>query len=137
MASAMLGGVAGNAGLFSNAEDLICIFQMLLNGGTWNGKQYKIRYHRSLYGVAKYQRTNEAGFHKPNRDFKGGPRQTMWAYPLLGTRDLQEQIWADPETQLIYVFLSNRCYPDAYNPNLVRQNIRTDIQNDIYERLFD
>jgi len=140
MASAMLGGVAGNAGLFSNAEDLICIFQMLLNGGTWNGKRYlKSATIKAFTAWQKYPKNQRGlGFHKPNRDFKGGPTANNVGLSTFGhTGFTGTAIWADPETQLIYVFLSNRCYPDAYNPNLVRQNIRTDIQNDIYERLFD
>jgi CubicO group peptidase (beta-lactamase class C family) len=35
--SAMFGGVAGHAGLFSNAYDLAQLYQMLLNGGQLNG----------------------------------------------------------------------------------------------------
>ena len=140
MASAMLGGVAGNAGLFSNAEDLICIFQMLLNGGTWNGKRYlKSATIEAFTAWQKYPENQRGlGFHKPNRDYKGGPTANNVSLATFGhTGFTGTSIWADPETQLIYVFLSNRCYPDAYNPNLVRQNIRTDIQNDVYERLFD
>ena len=38
--SAMFGGVAGHAGLFSDAYDLAILEQMLLDGGTFNGRTY-------------------------------------------------------------------------------------------------
>ena len=68
----------------------------------------KIRYHRSLYGVAKIpERTNEVGFQPlPNRDYKGGPTANNVSLATFGhTGFTGTSIWADPETQLIYVFL--------------------------------
>ena len=77
------------------------------------------------------------GFHKPDRDFDGGPTSNNVSLETFGhTGFTGTSVWADPVANLIYVFLSNRCYPDAYNPNLVRQGIRTDLQTEIYETLF-
>lgn len=139
MAAAMLGGVAGHAGLFSNADDLASLFQMLLNGGIWQGRRYlkesTIEYFTDWQ---QYPGNNRGlGFHKPNRDLNGGPTSNNVSLATFGhTGFTGTSVWADPVTNLIYIFLSNRCYPDAYNPNLVRQSIRTDIQSEIYETLF-
>jgi beta-N-acetylhexosaminidase len=40
--------------------------------------------------------------------------------------------WADPEYDLVYIFLSNRVNPDAENKKLQDMNIRTEIQEEIY-----
>ena len=139
MAAAMLGGVAGHAGLFSNADDLASLFQMLLNGGTWQGRRYLDE--STINDFTRWQRypgnNRGLGFHKPDRDFDGGPTSNNVSLETFGhTGFTGTSVWADPVANLIYIFLSNRCYPDAYNPNLVRQGIRTDLQTEIYETLF-
>jgi len=139
MAAAMLGGVAGHAGLFSNADDLASLFQMLLNGGTWQGRRYLSE--STIDDFTRWQRypgnNRGLGFHKPDRDFDGGPTSNNVSLETFGhTGFTGTSVWADPVANLIYIFLSNRCYPDAYNPNLVRQGIRTDLQTEIYETLF-
>ncbi len=45
--------------------------------------------------------------------------------------------WADPETELVYVFLSNRVYPTSNNSGLVMKNIRTEVQRLIQEAIID
>lgn len=139
MAAAMLGGVAGHAGLFSNADDLASLFQMLLNGGTWQGRRYLDKSTIDYFTAwQKYPGNHRGlGFHKPNRDLDGGPTSNNVSLATFGhTGFTGTSVWADPATDLIYIFLSNRCYPNAYNPNLVRENIRTDIQEEIYNTLF-
>lgn len=45
--------------------------------------------------------------------------------------------WADPEKDLVYVFLSNRTYPDSNVNKLSKENIRENIQQIIYESIMD
>jgi CubicO group peptidase (beta-lactamase class C family) len=45
--------------------------------------------------------------------------------------------WADPETEIVYVFLSNRVFPTAENNGLVRENIRTIIQQYIQDAIIN
>ncbi len=77
--------------------------------------------------------TEGSVFYKPDRDFDGGSTSNNVSLATFGhTGFTGTSVWADPVANLIYIFLSNRCYPDAYNPNLVRQGIRTDLQGEIY-----
>ena len=136
--AAMLGGVAGHAGLFANAFDLAAVMQMLLNGGTYNG-------HRLLHDstVAFFTRQHRPenrrglGFDKPVLERDGtGPTCAEVSLQAFGhTGFTGTSVWADPEHDLIYVFLSNRVHPDANNWTLVTENFRTDIQQAVYRQL--
>jgi beta-N-acetylhexosaminidase len=129
--AAMYGGVAGHAGLFSNAVDLAQIMQMLLNGGTYNGKRFL-----SANTITLFTKQHSAisrrglGFDKPESDPNKKPN--MWEGAHLSvfghTGFTGTCVWSDPVSQLTFVFLSNRVYPDAENPKLVRMNIRGDLQ---------
>ena len=136
--AAMLGGVAGHAGLFSNANDLAKLFQMYLNNGKYGGE----RYIDSAI-VADFTRTQfvdednrrGAGFDKPSTsDY--GPTCSCVSYSSFGHSGFTGTlVWADPDKEIVYVFLSNRVYPDAENKKLIRMNIRTDIMQVIYDAL--
>lgn len=136
--AAMLGGVAGHAGLFSNAHDLAAIFQMLLNDGFYNGKQFlkaeTIKYFNSTPYKNKDNR-RAIGFDKPvfpnerTGERRGGPTAPNVSELCFGhTGFTGTAVWADPKTNLIYVFLSNRTYPYATYNKLASGNYRTDIQ---------
>ena len=45
--------------------------------------------------------------------------------------------WADPEEEIVYVFLANRTYPDSDSNRLLKENIRTEIQRLIYESIIE
>ena len=136
--AAMLGGVAGHAGLFSNANDLAKVFQMYLNNGSYGGEQF---IDSSV--IADFTRTqfeNEdnrrgAGFDKPSTtDY--GPTCSCVSYSSFGHSGFTGTlVWADPDKEIVYIFLSNRVYPDAENKKLIRMNIRTDIMQVIYDAL--
>lgn len=134
--AAMLGGVAGHAGLFSNAQDLAKLMQMLLNGGTYNGrtffkKETLAQFTRSHY----YYSRRGLGWDKPSVE-KGGPTSYFASKSTFGhTGFTGTCVWADPDTKLLYVFLSNRTYPTAENKKLVNQNIRTRIHDVAYEAI--
>jgi len=136
--AAMYGGVAGHAGVFSNAFDLAALFQMLLNNGTYNGRRLldstTIRTFTSRQ--SKISRRG-FGFDKPEPDIsKASPCYDGVPLSIFGhTGFTGTCVWSDPENNLTYIFLSNRVYPNAENNQLVKMNIRTDLQEIIYKAL--
>ena len=139
--AAMFGGVAGHAGLFSNAYDLAIIMQMLLNGGTINEKRYLQKETIDLFTAYHSNISRRGyGFDKPEKDnnirpdpypsFSASP-QTFGHTGYTGTC-----AWADPVYNLVYIFLSNRVNPDGgENTKLLRMNVRTNIQEAIYKAM--
>ncbi len=141
MAAAMLGGVSGHAGLFSNALDVAILMQLFLNDGSYGGTHYFDKNTiREFTRVQYYELDNRRGlgFDKPalHNDEPGPACES--ASPLsFGHSGFTGTIaWADPMENLVYVFLSNRTYPDINNRKLVRENIRTNIQQAIYDAIY-
>ncbi len=132
--AAMLGGVGGHAGLFSNATDVAIIMQMLLNKGSYGGVQYLKPETVNLF-TAKYNDNSRRGlgFDKPDMNSKNSPTCKSASATTFGhTGFTGTATWVDPESGLVYVFLSNRINPSVDNKKLVEMNIRTDIQEVIY-----
>ena len=46
-------------------------------------------------------------------------------------------VFADPDNDLIYVFLSNRTFPTMNNKKFVKESYRSKIHSVIYESLID
>lgn len=141
--AAMLGGVSGHAGLFSNAEDLAAVFQMLLDNGIYNQKQYLKKETIDYFNKAHFKDSRRAlGFDKPvKKDAagkrNGGPTADEVSDATFGhTGFTGTCAWADPEHNIVYIFLSNRTYPDPENKKLQTHNIRTDIQSAIYKAMI-
>jgi beta-N-acetylhexosaminidase len=138
--AAMLGGVAGHAGLFSNANDLAKMMQMYLNKGNYGGEQYvssaTINYFTSCVSCAEGNRRG-LGFDKPEPDkSKEGPTCSSASLSSFGhTGFTGTYAWCDPENGLLYIFLSNRVYPDAENKKLSKLNTRTNIHQVFYEAI--
>lgn len=139
--AAMFGGVAGHAGLFSNAYDLLQLYQMLLNNGTLNGVKYLNKHTVELF--TSYQNKNSRrglGFDKPLQD----NQTALNPYPCLSasaktfghTGFTGTCIWVDPEKQLIYILLSNRINPTRNNKLFNDLNVRTNIMQTIYNMLY-
>lgn len=136
--AAMLGGVAGHAGLFSDAYDMAVIMQMLLNGGVFNGKRYLQQETIELFTAYHSKNSRRGlGFDKPEKDNykREEPYPALSASPaafghsgFTGTC-----VWADPKHNLVYVFLSNRLTPDGTNNKLVKMNVRTEILQAFYK----
>ena len=138
--AAMFGGVAGHAGLFSSAYDIGIIMQMLMNGGTFNGKRYLQQETINLFtGYQSSISRRGYGFDKPEKDNANRPEP----YPCLSASPLTfghtgftgTCTWADPEKKLVFVFLSNRVSPKGDNPLLGKLNIRPAIHETIYKAL--
>ncbi|MDR1180763.1 MAG: serine hydrolase [Bacteroidales bacterium] len=137
--AAMLGGVSGHAGLFATANDLFALAEMLLNNGVYKHKTYLSKKTVNLF-TSYYFNQNDCrrglGFDKPTRGNDKSPC-SKYASPLsyghsgfAGTF-----IWIDPQYDLVYIFLSNRIHPDAENKKITEMNIRTNIQDIIYQYL--
>lgn len=136
--SAFCGGTAGNAGLFSTAAEVARIYQMLLNGGEIDGQRYLSKETCQLFttGLSKISRRG-MGFDRPdtkNPD-KGNCASCVPAEVYGHTGFTGTCVWVDPVNQLVYVFLSNRVYPDVTNRKLSRLDIRERIQEAIYRAM--
>ena len=133
--AALLGGVGGHAGLFSNANDLAVIMQMYLNKGTYGGDTIISSEIIEKYTSSPYYNSNKnrrgIAFDKPVRDGAGGPTCfECSSFKSFGHSGFTGNLtWADPESGILYVFLSNRVYPDAENHKLISMNIRTELMN--------
>jgi CubicO group peptidase (beta-lactamase class C family) len=138
--AAMLGGVSGHAGLFSNAYDLAIILQLLLNNGTFGGKHYflpsTIKEFTRVQFPGKENR-RALGFDKPALKYMpNGPSCKSASPESFGHSGFTgTYIWADPKNHLSYVFLSNRIYPNTSNEKIVILNIRTKIHQAMYDIL--
>ena len=135
--AAMMGGVAGHAGLFSNAQDLAVIMQMLLDKGNYNGKRYISEATLDLFNTRHFEQNRRGlGFDKPSLSpGHGSTCKEADASSFGHTGFTGTMCWADPKSGLVYVFLSNRVNTDAENKKLQELNIRTEIQKEIYKVL--
>lgn len=141
MAAAMQGGVAGHAGLFGTALDVAKVMQMYLNKGSYGEEEF--------FSAKTFDDFNECvycskgnrrgiGFDKPQLPGTPGPTCNCASINSFGhTGFTGTMAWADPEKNLIYVFLSNRTYPNANVNLLSKHNIREDIQEVIYNSILD
>ena len=137
--AAMMGGVGGHAGAFSNAFDLAAMMQMFLNGGEYKGKRYISAKTLEIFNTAhfkNYDNRRGVGFDKPDPKDGVGPTCDQASPSSFGHSGFTGTLsWADPENGLVYVFLSNRVYPNTDNQKMLEMNIRTDIQATLYEAL--
>jgi len=138
--AAMLGGISGHAGLFGNARDVAVMMQMFLNGGNYGGRHFINKQTLELFTSYQFPENDNRrglGFDKPLLEFEEHRTNCRSASPVsfghsgfTGT-----YTWADPETGLIYVFLSNRVYPDMDNKKIMELDIRTNIHQLFYEAI--
>jgi len=141
MAAAMQGGVAGHAGIFSNAMDIAKMMQMYLQKGNYGNIQYfkpsTFDIFNTCYFCSEGNRRG-LGFDKPQLG-KEGPTCGCVSKSSFGhTGFTGTMAWADPETEIVYIFLSNRTFPDSNVENkLSKENIREDIQKVIQEAILD
>jgi len=136
--ASLFGGVAGHAGLFSNAYDLSILYQMLLNGGTFQGKRFLNPSTIRLFtGYQEAGSRRGLGFDKPERDNDSRkdpyPSWLASAGTYGHTGFTGTCVWVDPARELVYIFLSNRVYPTRDNGKLSSLSIRGRIQDAIIE----
>jgi len=141
MAAAMQGGIAGHAGIFSNSMDIAKMMQMYLQKGNYGEIQYfapaTFDAFNTCYFCPEGNRRG-LGFDKPQLG-KEGPTCGCVSMSSFGhTGFTGTMAWADPETEIIYIFLSNRTFPGPNAPNtLSKENIREDIQKVIQDAILD
>ncbi|MCL2167701.1 MAG: serine hydrolase [Lentimicrobiaceae bacterium] len=136
--SALFGGFAGNAGLFSTAHDFAIILEMLMNSGNYDGKRYlsekTVKLFTSPYSCNGSKR-RALGFDTPSSEKPSDILPPKASSKTFGHQGFTGTVfWCDPENKLIYIFLSNRVYPDV-EPNLLsKSKIRLLVHEKIYEK---
>lgn len=141
MGAAQLGGVGGHAGLFSNAYEVAVMMQLYLQKGRYNGQQYFSETTFDAFNTCYYCDQNVRrgiGLDKPFLD--GGSKNTCDSISSKSFGHLGftgTYAWADPETEIVFVFLSNRTYPTMENNLLGEHNIRTRMQQLVYDARND
>jgi beta-glucosidase-like glycosyl hydrolase/CubicO group peptidase (beta-lactamase class C family) len=140
MGAAMQGGVGGHAGLFSNANDLAKLMQMYLQNGEYGGERYLSQEVIKEFTKCQFpinENRRGAGFDKVALvDQKGGPASENANQEGFGHSGFTGTlVWADPKTQIVYVFLSNRIYPDVTNKKLLNMDVRTNIMDIIFKSI--
>ncbi len=138
-AAAMMGGVAGHAGLFANAYDLAKLLLMLKNGGHY-GRELYLRPGTLDYFTRRQLANSRKGLgwdkpeihgHKSNPASVYASAQTFGHTGFTGTC-----VWVDPVYDLVFIFLSNRTFPYASNRMLLHENVRTRIMDTLYASIF-
>lgn len=138
--AAMLGGISGHAGLFGNANDVAKMSQLYLNGGQYGGKTYFSPGIVDKFNTCYYCNENVnrgVGFHKPQNEgdpgiaFDGISKKSFGHTGFTGTIT-----WIDPEEEIVYVLLSNRVNPTRDSIKFITENIRTEIQKQIYKSII-
>lgn len=134
--AALMGGVAGHAGLFGTANDLAILMQMNLQKGYYGGKQFYGKNTLATF-TKTYTSDNHRGLGWDRPLPKGGgyvsdlaSRNSFGHLGFTGTC-----VWVDPDEDIVYIFLSNRVYPTVENNKLARYKVRQKIQNVIYESI--
>jgi beta-glucosidase-like glycosyl hydrolase/CubicO group peptidase (beta-lactamase class C family) len=137
-----MGGIAGHAGLFSNATDLAKLYLMLLNKGNWEGKSYI--QSETIENFTSYNSpisSRGLGFDKPDKQnaTSKNPYPSASASPATfgHTGFTGTCVWADPTTGILFIYLSNRVFPTRDNKVFSTLNLRPKIQEAIYAALKD
>jgi beta-glucosidase-like glycosyl hydrolase/CubicO group peptidase (beta-lactamase class C family) len=140
--AASLGGVSGNAGLFSTANDLAKVMQMYLQSGYYGGKQYISTATVDEFTKVQFPQTENRrglGFDKPIPGLAGQKNKFPAAdaspesYGHTGFTGIF--VWMDPENQLLFIFLSNRVYPTRKKMGIYNLNTRTKMHQAIYDAI--
>ncbi|MDR0427953.1 MAG: serine hydrolase [Dysgonamonadaceae bacterium] len=136
-AAAVQGGVSGNAGLFSNANDLAKLLQMFLNDGEYGGERYISKETALLFTQTKSNRSRRGlAFDKPDKKKEVGTTSERASAETYGhTGYTGTCFWVDPKENLIFIFLSNRIYPSRTHTQLMELKIRPRIHDIIYESI--
>ena len=139
MGAAMMGGVSGHAGLFSNSYEVGVLMQMMLNDGNYGGRQYLSQATIDSY-TKRHWRSSRRGMGWDMKELNPDKKQNMSEKASLnafghsgftGTAAI-----ADPDHDLVFVFLSNRTFPSMANNKLGKNDYRPKIQTVVYDALM-
>lgn len=136
--AAMYGGVAGHAGLFGKANDLAVMMQLMLNGGKYG--EINLLNEQTIQNFTRRQSSQSRrgwGWDKPEPELgKGGSAGVLASKSTYGhTGFTGTCVWADPDHNLVYVFLSNRVHPSASNNQLLKDEVRQQVHDVIYQSM--
>lgn len=137
----MMKGVSANAGLFSNAVDLAKVFNMLLNGGSLDTVQLLSPHTIQLFTTTQYPDNDNRralGFDKPLLKYdsiKSSVAESASHRSYGHTGYTGTLAWADPDQDLVFIFLTNRVYPSRTNRAIYELNVRPTIHQVIYNYL--
>ncbi|MCV6631736.1 MAG: beta-lactamase family protein [Flavobacteriaceae bacterium] len=139
--AALMGGISGNAGLFSNANDLAKLLQMYLQKGSYGGKQYISANTLSVFSRIQYRENGNRrglGFDKPLIGNDTLSLKEAYPAPLASKESYGHAgftgtfVWVDPKAEMVFIFLSNRVYPSRTHRALYDLNIRPALQQIFY-----
>jgi beta-N-acetylhexosaminidase len=134
--AAMLGGVAGHAGIFANTNEIAKILQMNLQEGFYGNRVYFVEGTVDIFTSKQFENNRRAlGWDKPDLTGKGPTSEYSSANTYGHSGFTGTCVWIDPDYDLIYIFLSNRVYPSAENKKLISTDVRTRIHDVIYQSL--
>jgi beta-glucosidase-like glycosyl hydrolase/CubicO group peptidase (beta-lactamase class C family) len=135
--AAMQGGVSGHAGLFSDAAELAILMQMNLQRGTYGGRQYL-----QPGTVPQFAKPNSTRSHRGlGWDRRPDDGESVYVSALASERSFGHSgftgtlVWADPDQDLVFIFLSNRVYPDAGNNLINSHRIRRQAMDAVYRAI--
>lgn len=142
--AAMLGGISGHAGLFSDANDLMKLMELYRRRGNYAGHQIISRRVLEEYSRVQFPENNNRrglGFDKPLINNSTLPESETYPTKSASPSSFGHSgytgtfVWVDPEAGISYVFLCNRVYPTRKNEELYNMNIRTSILKAIYDSI--
>lgn len=142
--AAVMGGVSGNAGLFSNTNDLAKLMQMYLQMGKYGGQNFISESTMKEFTRTQFPENNNRRaliFDKPSLNHKTEDKSVAYPCPEASDSSFGHSgftgtfVWMDPEYKLLYIFLSNRVYPTRTNNLISSMNVRTEILSAIYKQL--
>ena len=140
MGAAMQGGVGAHAGLFSNANDTAKLMQLYLQKGVYGNKRYFSSHTFDKFNTCHYcdqDNRRGIGFDKPQLEDEGPTCGCLSMRSFGHSGFTGTYAWADPDKEIVYVFLANRTFPKSDANRLLKENIRTEIQRLIYESIIE
>ena len=142
--AALMGGISGNAGLFGSALDLAKMMQMYANYGYYNYKQYISKSTLKEFTKIQFPENNNRrglGFDKPLIGNDTLPINKAYPAPEVSAESFGHSgftgtfVWADPKHDLVFIFLSNRVYPNRNHRNIYNLNVRPKVQQVFYQAI--
>lgn len=142
--ASLLGGISGNAGLFGTASDIAQMMQFYMQFGTLGEKRILSENVVKEFIKVQYPENENRrglGFDKPLLNNSDLPLKDSYPAPDVSAQSFGHSgftgtfVWADPENELIYIFLSNRVYPTRENRNIYKLNIRPAVQQVFYKAI--
>ena len=140
--AAMMNGVSSNAGLFATTLDLAKLMQMYLWKGTYGGERYIDQNTIELFTACHYcNEGNRRGlaFDKPVIENKENGSTAIDASPhSFGHSGYTGTFaWADPDSGILFIFMSNRVYPTRNNRKLYQYNVRPSMHQAVYDAIIE